>query len=115
MRMILLLAALVLPLTAQAYIGPGLGAGVLAAIAGVLISIVLAIVALFWYPIKRLLGLGNKRKNNAARASQPAGNSPASADTGPSTDGAADRTASDTSDAATTPPHAPAGQENRTP
>lgn len=39
---------------ALAYVGPGLGAGTIGIILGFLASIVLAIVALFWYPIKRL-------------------------------------------------------------
>lgn len=41
------------PSTVQAYIGPGLGLGVLGAVLGVITSIFLAIFALFWYPIKR--------------------------------------------------------------
>lgn len=43
------------PLAAQAYIGPGVGAGALTAVLGVLGSIVLAIFAVIYYPIKRLL------------------------------------------------------------
>ncbi len=50
---------------ALAYIGPGLGAGTLAAILGVLASLFLALFAIFWYPLKRLLkktkGKGKKR------------------------------------------------------
>ena len=60
------LPALVLsliPLAAQAYIGPGLGAGVIASVLGVLGSIVLVMVAVVYYPIKRLL----KRRNPTAR------------------------------------------------
>lgn len=45
--------------TAQAYIGPGLGVGTIGVILGVLASIFLAIFAVVWYPIKRLL---KKRK-----------------------------------------------------
>lgn len=40
---------------AQAYIGPGMGAGTLAVVFGVIGSIFLAIVALLWYPIKRMM------------------------------------------------------------
>ena len=39
--------------SAYAYIGPGLGAGTVAIILGILVSIVLGILAVFWYPIKR--------------------------------------------------------------
>lgn len=58
---LLLLAALLLPAEAQAYVGPGLGLGALGAIAGVIFSILLAIMAVFWYPIKRMFGLGKKK------------------------------------------------------
>ena len=35
------------------YIGPGLGAGTVTAIFGVLISFFLSLFAIFWYPLKR--------------------------------------------------------------
>ena len=40
--------------TAQAYIGPGVASGALAAVVGVLGSIVLALFAVIYYPIKRM-------------------------------------------------------------
>jgi hypothetical protein len=46
-------------LPAYAYIGPGTGAGVLASVLGVIGSLVLIIVGLVYYPIKRML---KKRK-----------------------------------------------------
>ena len=52
LAMVLLLLGL--QTSAQAYIGPGLGAGVIGVILGLLASIGLALVALFWYPLKRL-------------------------------------------------------------
>lgn len=64
-----LLTLVTFPLDAQAYIGPGLGAGAVAVIIGLLASIFLAIVAVFWYPIKRLL----KKKNlNTNKKTAPA-------------------------------------------
>lgn len=42
------------PTVAQAYIGPGLGAGVISAVLGFLAAVAMAFVALVWYPIKRL-------------------------------------------------------------
>lgn len=39
--------------SAYAYIGPGLGAGTVAIILGILVSIILGILAVFWYPLKR--------------------------------------------------------------
>jgi len=49
------LAALIVPTQAAAYIGPGMGAGAIAVVLGVLGSIFMAIVAVVYYPIKRLL------------------------------------------------------------
>lgn len=45
-----------------AYVGPGLGLGAIGAIAGVVLSVLLAIFAVVWYPIKRMLGIGKKTK-----------------------------------------------------
>ncbi len=53
------------PVAASAYIGPGVGAGAIAAVLGVLGSIFLAIVAVVYYPIKRLMK-GGKGKNGKA-------------------------------------------------
>ena len=47
------------PLNAFAYLGPGMGAGTIGAILGVLGSLLLAIFAVVYYPIKRLF---KKRK-----------------------------------------------------
>lgn len=38
-----------------AYIGPGVGAGAIGAVLGVIGSIFLAIFAVVWYPIKRMM------------------------------------------------------------
>ena len=54
----IVLGLLITILTADpafAYIGPGLGLGALGAIIGVVFSIFLAVFAIFWYPIKRLI------------------------------------------------------------
>ncbi|WP_119304844.1 hypothetical protein [Dongia deserti] len=40
---------------AAAYIGPGVGAGMIATVLGILTAIALAVVAIVWYPLKRLL------------------------------------------------------------
>jgi len=60
------LALSALPSAALAYIGPGVGAGAIAAVLGVLGSIFLAIVAVIYYPIKRLM---KGRKSKAAKSS----------------------------------------------
>jgi hypothetical protein len=49
------IALLALSAPAHAYVGPGLGAGVLGVILGLVGSIFLALFAVFWYPIKRAL------------------------------------------------------------
>lgn len=41
--------------TAEAYVGPGLGVGTIGVIIGVIASIFLALFAVVWYPIKRLI------------------------------------------------------------
>ena len=52
---ILLILIVLLPVSANAYIGPGMGAGALATVIGVITSLFLAIVAIVYYPIKRLI------------------------------------------------------------
>jgi len=67
MRMIIIIVCLLIlwpVMPAYAYIGPGLGLGVIGAIFGFIMSIVLAIMALVWYPLKRLFGIGKKRRKN---------------------------------------------------
>lgn len=49
---------------ALAYIGPGVGAGMIATVLGILTAIVLAFLAIFWYPVKRLL----KRNAKSSKA-----------------------------------------------
>ncbi|WP_289020734.1 hypothetical protein [Desulfobacter postgatei] len=43
------------PVCAMAYIGPGLATGTIGVILGVLGSLCIAVFALVWYPIKRVL------------------------------------------------------------
>lgn len=57
MRAIILAAwaLLMLASPAAAYIGPGVGAGAIAVVLGVLASLVMAVFAILWYPVKRLV------------------------------------------------------------
>ncbi len=55
---------------ALAYIGPGMGAGTLGVILGLLGSVLLALFAFFWYPLKR--AFKGKEKNPAAEATAEA-------------------------------------------
>lgn len=40
--------------SALAYIGPGLGSGAIAAVLGVIVAIIMLVVGVVWYPLKRL-------------------------------------------------------------
>jgi hypothetical protein len=60
-------ALAILPGSALAYIGAGVGAGAIGAVLGVVGSIFLALFAVIWYPIKRLLRRG---KQNSATMKQ---------------------------------------------
>ncbi len=55
------------PGLAQAYIGPGLGAGAIAAALGVIGSLFLAVFAVVYYPIKRM----RKKRRAEAEAKDP--------------------------------------------
>jgi glucose dehydrogenase len=60
---------IVYPHGAEAYIGPGVGAGALAAVVGVLGSIFLGLFAIVYYPFKRML---KRRKKTATVAKSDA-------------------------------------------
>lgn len=63
----LVVIAFCLPISAFAYIGPGMGAGAIATVVGILMSIFLALFAILWYPLKRLLKKKKKLKGNVAK------------------------------------------------
>ncbi len=60
---LLFFALLLAAVPAQAYIGPGAGAGTIAVVIGVLAAILMAFFAVLWYPMKRAL---RKRKGGDA-------------------------------------------------
>lgn len=49
------LAAILWPANANAYVGPGLGLSAVGVIAGILLSVALAVFAIVWYPVKRFI------------------------------------------------------------
>lgn len=54
--------------TAMAYLGPGMGGGIIAATIGFIIALFTLLFAILWFPIKRLFkkknkNLENKKKN----------------------------------------------------
>ena len=70
----ILMTALVLamqPGIAMAYIGPGVGLGAIGAVVGVIGAVFLAIFAVVWYPIKRMMK-GGKKPASAAKKAQTA-------------------------------------------
>lgn len=57
---------------AMAYIGPGIGVGMIATVLGILTAIALAIFAIFWYPLKRLYKkMSASQKAKVTPASNP--------------------------------------------
>lgn len=60
------LAVLLLPNPALAYIGPGVGAGAIGAVLGVIGSIFLGLFAILWYPIKRVMKRRKKGNDDGA-------------------------------------------------
>lgn len=56
------MSILIVPQIANAYVGPGLGAGTIGVILGIIGSIFIAIFAIVWYPLKRLLKKNKQKK-----------------------------------------------------
>jgi hypothetical protein len=54
-RTAVVIVLLSLAASAEAYVGPGMGLGVLGAAFGFLAAIFLALAGMVWYPIKRLI------------------------------------------------------------
>lgn len=72
MRICLTLVIITLHLPAYAYTGPGLGMGVLSVAVGVLGSIFLGVLAVIWYPIKRLFRALRKHTQRPPNDGAPA-------------------------------------------
>lgn len=64
--MLLVAPLLLTAVPAQAYIGPGAGAGMIAVVLGILAAIAMAFLAILWYPLKRLF-----KRSKAGRAAAP--------------------------------------------
>ncbi len=63
-----IVSILVAPQIANAYVGPGLGAGTIGVILGIIGSIFIAIFAIVWYPLKRLLKKNKQKKPDGQEA-----------------------------------------------
>lgn len=59
-KFFLLLPLLLIPLPSYAYIGPGMSGGVIVAIVGFFVAILIGLFGILYYPIKRAL---NNRKD----------------------------------------------------
>jgi hypothetical protein len=55
---------------AHAYVGPGLGLGVIGAIVGIIVAVFLAIVGVIWYPLKRMMRKLKTVKANTSESSE---------------------------------------------
>lgn len=64
---LLILLVLMAPDQADAYVGPGLGAGTIGVILGIIGSLFIALFAIIWYPLKRLL---KKKKKQGQETEQ---------------------------------------------
>jgi hypothetical protein len=66
-RLAVAVCLLTLATSAEAYVGPGMGLGVIGAVLGFLMAILLAFAGMVWYPVKRLI----RARRGAARADHP--------------------------------------------
>jgi len=67
MNVITLITLLLLSKSSFAYIGPGLGLGIVVSILGLIFSIFLFIIALLWFPIKKLLKKNKNKKTKGIK------------------------------------------------
>jgi hypothetical protein len=71
MRYVIAVLLVLVPLSAEAYVGPGLGLGTIGVVLGTLLSLVLALIAIIWYPFKRLLRKLRKGNPDAGPRADP--------------------------------------------
>ena len=62
MKILFLLITVFSAVPVHAYLGPGLGTGALSVVLGFIASIFLALFAIFWFPVKRLIKKKKKPK-----------------------------------------------------
>lgn len=59
---LLILFCLFFSNSAFAYLGPGMGGGIIAATLGIVVAIFAALFGLIWFPLKRLLSKKKRKK-----------------------------------------------------
>jgi len=62
MRLIFAILLILVATTAQAYIGPGAGIPVLGSLIGIIVTVLVAIGAILFWPIRKMLKRGKKNK-----------------------------------------------------
>lgn len=75
LKVLITLVVLLSPQVAHAYIGPGLGAGAIAAVLGVIGSIFVALFAIIYYPVKRVIKRRQQAKKGAPEQAKAGGGS----------------------------------------
>jgi hypothetical protein len=66
-RLAVAVGLLTLATSAEAYVGPGMGLGVIGAVLGFLTAILLAFAGMVWYPVKRMI----RARRGTAHADNP--------------------------------------------
>lgn len=64
---LLFVLMILLPRSAEAYIGPGAGISAIGTLVALMAAVALAVVGFIWYPLKRLV----RRNRKGARAGHP--------------------------------------------
>ncbi len=64
MNILVALSIIFISKSALAYIGPGLGLGLIASMVGLIFSILLFVLAIIWFPLKRLIKKNKLNKND---------------------------------------------------
>ena len=54
-KLVILFLFLIFSTEANAYLGPGMGTGIIAATVGIIVALLVAIFGIIWFPIKRFL------------------------------------------------------------
>ena len=65
-KLLYILLLLIIQNTAYAYIGPGMGGGMVVATLGIIVAIFAALFGLIWFPIKKLRKKKDKSKTKTS-------------------------------------------------
>ncbi len=65
-KLLYILLLLIIQNTAYAYIGPGMGGGMIVATLGIIVALFAALFGLIWFPIKKLIKKKDKSKTKTS-------------------------------------------------